>query len=144
MFKKLKEENKFFLFLKNLFYLLKGKRTYGFYGKSGTGKSHHAHKVMEKYNIHLLIDDGLLIRDNSIIAGNSAKNTPYFREALRISLFLDLDHRKEIKEIINKEKFKKILILGTSKRMIYKICEAIGIPYPHNKNMIKNRRHFKS
>ena len=40
---------------------------------SGTGKSHRALWVAKERNIEYIIDDGLLIRGNEIIAGKSAK-----------------------------------------------------------------------
>ena len=46
---------------------------YAFYGPSGTGKSHHAKIVAQQVKTDVLIDDGLLIKDERIIAGKSAK-----------------------------------------------------------------------
>ena len=45
----------------------------GFIGASGTGKSYHALVVAHERNIDCIIDDGLLIYQNRIIAGQSAK-----------------------------------------------------------------------
>jgi len=42
-------------------------------GESGTGKSYKAILVAHKYNISYIIDDGLLIRKDKILAGHSAK-----------------------------------------------------------------------
>ena len=47
--------------------------TYAFVGPSGTGKSYRAQMVAGEQNIHFIIDDGLLIKDNEVIAGESAK-----------------------------------------------------------------------
>ena len=41
-------------------------------GESGTGKSFRAKLLSEKYGIEAMIDDGLLIRDDRILAGKSA------------------------------------------------------------------------
>lgn len=48
-------------------------KVYAFVGPSGTGKSYRAQMVASEKNIHFIIDDGLLIKDNEIIAGASAK-----------------------------------------------------------------------
>ncbi len=44
-----------------------------FVGSSGTGKSHRALVVAHENNIECIIDDGILIHDNKIVAGFSAK-----------------------------------------------------------------------
>ena len=63
--------------IKNILRPFKGKfkkvRVYALVGDSGTGKSFRARLVAEKYDIDLIIDDGLLIRDSQILAGKSAK-----------------------------------------------------------------------
>ena len=49
-------------------------QTIGFVGPSGTGKSHHALVVAYDRKIEAIIDDGLLIYRNRIVAGHSAKD----------------------------------------------------------------------
>lgn len=49
-------------------------KVYSFTGKSGTGKSYQAIRVAKEKGIPALIDDGLLIYKNKIVAGRSAKN----------------------------------------------------------------------
>jgi adenylate kinase family enzyme len=49
---------------------LRGIKTIALIGESGTGKSFRAKLVAQKYGIDLIIDDGLLIRDNRILAGH--------------------------------------------------------------------------
>ena len=44
-----------------------------FVGASGTGKSYRAITVARKNKIDAIIDDGLLISENNVIAGKSAK-----------------------------------------------------------------------
>ncbi len=46
---------------------------YGLVGPSGTGKSHRAPWVAKEKDIDFIIDDGLLIKGNNVIAGKSAK-----------------------------------------------------------------------
>ena len=38
-------------------------------GASGTGKSHRSLWVAKEHNIDFVIDDGLLIKGNSVLAG---------------------------------------------------------------------------
>ena len=51
-------------------------KVYAFVGPSGTGKSYRAQMVASENGIHYIIDDGLLIKDNEVIAGVSAKKAP--------------------------------------------------------------------
>ena len=46
---------------------------YALVGKSGTGKSFRAKLLAEKIGISYIIDDGLLIYGDTILAGRSAK-----------------------------------------------------------------------
>lgn len=48
-------------------------RIYTLVGKSGTGKSFHAMDLCRKENIESIIDDGLYIYRNTMLAGSSAK-----------------------------------------------------------------------
>ena len=48
-------------------------KVYAFVGPSGTGKSYRAQMVAGEKDVHFIIDDGLLINDNRVIAGESAK-----------------------------------------------------------------------
>ena len=51
-------------------------RVYAFVGPSGTGKSYRAQMVAGENNIKYIIDDGLLVNDNEVVAGTSAKKAP--------------------------------------------------------------------
>ena len=44
-------------------------KVYAFVGPSGTGKSYRAQMVASENDINFIIDDGLLIKDNEIVAG---------------------------------------------------------------------------
>ena len=105
-------------------------QVYALVGKSGTGKSFRARLVMEQYNITMLIDDGLLIQNQRIIAGKSAKRETAYLAAVRTALFVDRDHRREVRHAIERNRFKRILVIGTSDRMIIKICQALALPEP--------------
>ena len=71
-------------------------------GPSGTGKSYRAQMVAGKNNINYIIDDGLLIRDNEVIAGNSAKKAPTKIETVKHALFLTEEEKQEIVKAIKK------------------------------------------
>lgn len=113
---------------RHLVWLLKGIKVFALVGKSGTGKSFRAKLIAQKYDIDLIIDDGLLIRDDKIIAGRSAKKEKAFLGAIRTALFDDSEHREEVREALKREQFRRVLILGTSERMVAKITETLGLP----------------
>lgn len=103
-------------------------KVYAFVGPSGTGKSYRAQMVAGEYNINYIIDDGLFIKDNEIIAGESAKKAPTKIETVKHALFLKEEEREEIKKAIKKYKPESILILGTSDNMVRKIAENLELP----------------
>jgi len=113
---------------RNLIWLLKGIKVYALVGKSGTGKSFRAKLVAKKYGIDLIIDDGLLIKNDRILAGHSAKKEKVFLAAIKTALFEDLKHRKEVVHQLKHENFKRILIIGTSERMTHKIASRLDLP----------------
>lgn len=97
-------------------------------GPSGTGKSHRALIVAHEYNVDTIIDDGLLIRDSKIIAGYSAKKEPSKIKAVKRAIFMEPDHASEVREAIARVMPKRILLLGTSKNMVEKIVDVLGLP----------------
>ena len=103
-------------------------KTYAFVGPSGTGKSYRAQMVAGEYDIHYIIDDGLFIKDNEVIAGDSAKKAPTKIETVKHALFLTDEEKQDIKKSIKKYKPDSILILGTSDNMVEKIAENLGLP----------------
>ena len=103
-------------------------KVYAFVGPSGTGKSYRAQMVANENNIHYIIDDGLFINDNEIIAGESAKKAPTKIETVKKALFLKQEQKDEIRKAIEKYKPESILILGTSDGMVNKIAANIGLP----------------
>ncbi len=103
-------------------------KVYAFVGPSGTGKSYRAQMVAGEYDIHYIIDDGLFIKDNEVIAGNSAKKAPTKIETVKHALFLTEEEKQEIKKAIKKYKPQGILILGTSDNMVTKISENLELP----------------
>ena len=103
-------------------------KVYAFVGPSGTGKSYRAQMVASEYNIRYIIDDGLLIKDNEVIAGVSAKKAPTKIETVKGALFLNQEKAEEIKKAFRKYKPESLLILGTSDGMIEKIRTNLELP----------------
>ena len=109
-------------------WFLKDIKVYAFVGPSGTGKSYRAQYVANENNINYIIDDGLFIKENEVIAGTSAKKAPTKIETVKHALFQSDAERKEIQAAIKKYKPESIMILGTSDNMVYKIAENLGLP----------------
>ncbi|UKI54380.1 MAG: hypothetical protein L6V86_05315 [Treponema sp.] len=99
-------------------------------GESGTGKSFRAKLIAEKYGIDAIIDDGLLIQNDKILAGHSAKREKTYMGAVRVALFDDKEHRDEVAKAWKKARIKKLLILGTSEKMVMKIATRLQLPQP--------------
>ena len=119
--------NRFFQFAFSKF---RGIKVYALVGRSGTGKSYHSKLVAAKYRIDLIIDDGLLIRGNRILAGHSAKRDADFLAAVRTAVFDDDEHKDEVVNALLKERYKRILIIGTSEKMVRKIAKRLELPEP--------------
>lgn len=109
-------------------WFLKDMKVYAFVGPSGTGKSYRAQYVAGENNINYIIDDGLFIKDNEVIAGTSAKKAPTKIETVKHALFQTETEKKEIQNAIKKYKPESIMILGTSDNMVHKIAENLGLP----------------
>lgn len=105
-------------------------KVYAFVGPSGTGKSYRAQMVAGENNISYIIDDGLLINENNVVAGNSAKKAPTKIETVKKAIFVDEKDREEMIKAIKKYKPESILILGTSDDMVEKIAENLGLEKP--------------
>ena len=103
-------------------------KVYAFVGPSGTGKSYRAQLVASENNIHYIIDDGLLIDENEVLAGTSAKKAPTKIETIRHALFVEPKEQEEMKKALKKYKPDSLLILGTSDTMIEKIRESLDLP----------------
>jgi len=104
---------------------------YALVGRRGTGKSHHAQLLAHQYRIDYILDDGLLIKGNQILAGRSAKreNTRY--GAIKRALLHDGDHARQLKEKLAELHPPKLLILATSERMAQAIAGQLELPHPH-------------
>lgn len=120
--------------VKNLF---NGITTYALVGPSGTGKSFRARLVADKYQIEAIIDDGLLIKDERILAGRTAKREKNYMGAVRVALFDDKTHRDDVHKAFKESKIKSVLIIGTSERMIELIAERVQLPIPDKSRMFR-------
>lgn len=74
-------------------------KVYAFVGPSGTGKSYRAQMVANERGINYIIDDGLLISGNEILAGISAKKAPTKIETVRNALFQNEERKKKFKKL---------------------------------------------
>ena len=108
--------------------MLENIKVYAFVGTSGTGKSYRAQMVAGQKDVHFIIDDGLLIKDNKVVAGESAKKASTKIQTVKKALFLHEAEKKVIQKALKKYNVKKILILGTSDGMVEKIAENLGLP----------------
>ncbi|MCR5761578.1 MAG: hypothetical protein K6F82_06275 [Sphaerochaetaceae bacterium] len=105
-------------------------KVYGLVGRSGSGKSFRAQSVAKTYHIPLIIDDGLLIRGDKIVVGKSAKQEQSFIGAVKSALFQDPAHQDAVIQALSRERFRKILIIGTSENMVSKIAARLNLPEP--------------
>jgi len=107
---------------------LKGITVYALVGKSGTGKSFRARLLAEKLEVAYIIDDGLLIHDETIVAGRSAKQEKHYLTAIKTALFMRKSHRDNVVAAIRERKIKKILLLGTSEKMVERMARRLELP----------------
>ena len=109
-------------------YLMKSMKVYAFIGSSGTGKSFKAQAVAAENNIECIIDDGLLIRGNIVLAGKSAKKAETKVQTVRDAIFSTKEEQEEMKKAFKKYKVKTLLILGTSDEMLNRIKANLSLP----------------
>ncbi|MBR5280834.1 MAG: Asp23/Gls24 family envelope stress response protein [Clostridia bacterium] len=101
---------------------------YALVGPSGTGKSHRALWVAKEHNIEYIIDDGLLIKGNAVLAGKSAKREQTRIGAVKTAVLTDDQHAFEISRMLKQCGAERLLILGTSDGMVKKIAGRLGFP----------------
>ena len=102
----------------------------GFYGPPGTGKSDRALVIAYENKASCIIDDGILIYHSRIVAGKSAKREESRLKAVRRAIFWDKEQRDEVWAALQKINPKRVLILGTSDRMVVTIAKALDLPMP--------------
>lgn len=77
-----------------------------------------------------LIDDGLLIQEDRILAGSSAKRQPTRIGAIKTALFTDEKQAQEVRAALEHLAPERVLILGTSLKMVERIAERLGLSAP--------------
>ena len=103
-------------------------KIYAFVGPSGTGKSYRAQWIARENGLDCIIDDGLLIKENKILAGKSAKKEASKVASVKCAIFNEKSHAETVIDSIKNEKPNGILILGTSDEMVKKIVEKLKLP----------------
>lgn len=116
--------------IKSIFWRLIPKKVYGLVGPAGTGKSFRAFLIADKYKINFILDDGLLIKGQKIIAGKSAKEEQLKVRAIKRAIFHEIPHAREVRKKLHQEHFTSLLILATSDGMLYKIAKRLHLPKP--------------
>jgi uncharacterized alkaline shock family protein YloU len=111
-------------------------QVYSLVGASGTGKSHRATLVAREHNVDCIVDDGLLIKGSKILAGRSAKREKTGIAAVRTAILMDEEHAGELREALDELDPDRVLVLGTSKRMVYRIVDALDLPRPEKHILI--------
>lgn len=96
-------------------------------GSSGTGKSYKAFVVASERGIEYIVDDGLLIGGTRVYAGRSAKREKTKLASVKRALFKDEEHREDVKAAIRELKPEKIMLIGTSIKMIEEIRRALEL-----------------
>lgn len=115
--------------LKRLFpWLVPKARTFALVGKSGTGKSFKARQVARRFRIDLIIDDGLLIRGQKIVAGRSAKREKGILSAIKTAVFANPDQIAEARKAISGQSYTRILVICTSLKMLRRIVSTLALP----------------
>lgn len=97
-------------------------------GASGTGKSYRALLVAYENQVDVIIDDGLIIRDGHVIAGHSAKKQPTRIGATKAALFTDEENAREVRQKLAQLTPRRVLILGTSEKMVQHIASRLDLP----------------
>ncbi|MDI3316618.1 MAG: hypothetical protein QJR14_03205 [Bacillota bacterium] len=99
-------------------------------GAAGTGKSHRATQLAYDLGCPLLLDDGLLIERERIVAGRSAKRAPNLIAAVRTAILSDPAHRAEVRAALDARPGVPLLVIGTSEAMVERICAALDLALP--------------
>jgi ABC-type dipeptide/oligopeptide/nickel transport system ATPase component len=112
-------------------WLARKPRTFALVGKSGSGKSFKARQVARRFGIDLIIDDGLLIRGQKIVAGRSAKREKGILSAIKTAVFANPDQIAEARKAISQASYSRILVICTSTKMLQRIVTTLGLPPIH-------------
>lgn len=96
-------------------------------GPSGTGKSTVALSFAHEKKIPAIIDDGLLIFNGHRVAGTSAKFEKNPLTAVKRAVFFDPQHAKEVRLALSHYYIDRILIIGTSDKMVRLIAANLQL-----------------
>ncbi|WP_053362815.1 hypothetical protein [Bacillus sp. FJAT-27251] len=102
-------------------------KVYALVGKSGTGKSTSVLQYCYENRITAFIDDGLLIVNGKKSAGTSAKYENNYIRAVKRATFHFEDHRNEVIRALEELSPEKILIVGTSVKMVDQIASRLNL-----------------
>jgi hypothetical protein len=105
-------------------------KIYALVGKSGSGKSYQAIDLCRRLGIESILDDGLFILGNRVLAGMSAKRQETKVKAIKTALFTEGAHRDAVVRKIESVDPASILVIGTSDKMIEKIVGRLSLPPP--------------
>lgn len=103
---------------------------FAFVGPSGSGKSHRALLVARACEAEVIVDDGLLIQGERILAGVSAKRQLTRVGAIKAALFTNPEQVAEAKAKLSEANPTRLLIIGTSVEMVNWIAQRLEIPSP--------------
>lgn len=109
-----------------------------FTGKSGTGKSYQATRICVEKNIDGIIDDGLFIYKGKVMAGSSAKKCSTKTGAVKAALFTYEKDAEPVRKAIERCKPKRLMILGTSDKMVDWITESLHLHKPDERLYIED------
>lgn len=109
-------------------------------GPSGAGKSTSALSFAYEKSIEAIIDDGLLIFRSRRVAGTSAKFEKNMIAAVKRATFYFEDHAEEVKNAVKYYNIEKILLIGTSTKMVDVIALKLHLEKIDNYIDIKNIR----
>ena len=118
-------------------------KIYTLVGKSGTGKSFHAMELCRKKQIESIIDDGLFIYQNTVVAGVSAKRDATKIGAVKTALFQKDEIRDEVAQAIDRlpEDMRTVLILSALENRPYEeIARITGSPVGTVKSRLNRAR----
>lgn len=103
-------------------------QVYALYGTSGTGKSSTALRLAHQMQIDAIIDDGILIHHGRKVAGTSAKYEKTKIQAVKRAIFYYPGHAETVRQALAEYPIERLLLIGTSQRMIGRIVEALRLP----------------
>jgi adenylate kinase family enzyme len=108
-------------------WLARHRRVFALVGKSGTGKSFKARQVARRFHVDFIIDDGLLIRGQKIVAGRSAKREKGILSAIKTAVFANAAQIEEVRKAIAAHRAARVLIIGTSRKMVQRIARTLDL-----------------